>query len=163
MALSLTANASTLVGTWQGTYADTQPTNQSSGLVELLIQTQVPDGSVDTIGGYVDVICTSGPTGCGTGGYAPMTSATFNPTTSILSFVLGSSPSTTVTGTLSGDGNAIAGTYLASDDSQYGNWSVTEVAAVPLPAPLGLLGLGLVGVGLVARHKTSLLRRAAVT
>ena len=162
MAMSLTAHASSLVGDWQGTYMDTQPTATQSGTVDLLIESQVLLEPVDTITGYIDVVCTTGgAAGCGTGGYNAFSSGTFNPATGVVSFVLGADPSTTVTGTLSADGTGIAGTYLASDDSEYGNWSVTEVGPVPLPAPFWLLGFGVAGIGLVGQRRSSTVPRAA--
>ena len=143
-----------LIGDFQGTFQQTSG-SPNSGTLDLDFLTSTPDGSVFDLTGTVGITGTTcGLSNCG---FEPAFAGTFNPTTSAVAVTLIPTPTSgnsviDISGTLSTDLTVISGTYLATDSSSGGVFSVT---AVPLPAAGGLLGLGVAMLGAFRRKRTA--------
>ena len=143
----MAANA-TLIGVWEGSW------NQGasiSGSVDMTITDQVASGSDFLLDGNFDWLCVVGVVCSGQELFAGtlvgdlFTVSGFDLVNSV-NLALG-----TYTGTVSGDGNSISGTFsFLGSTNQIGTWSVSRV---PEPGTLALLGIGLAGMGMTRRRK----------
>lgn len=141
------AQATSIVGDWNGTFQDTSA-NPNNGTLDLVFLTETPgSGGGFNFTGTADAVCTNtSDATCGTQGIV-----NFNGTLSSAGALNVLAGNTDFSGQLSG--NSISGTYANGKVGLTGDWSVARVSSAPEPATLGLLGLGLAAVGYGRRKR----------